>query len=402
MTWRGALAGLFFLAGTAAQAQQAPATDSITRQLNRRLTQGTVPPMVRVVQVRELLLADLRRDEVRQVPQLLAYVAQTVPDSVTAVQPPEAWALLLAAGQFEQLLKRVAADNPFDAPRLARPRLQPPRDGLFDLTQDYLVRHEADLRARARQVRVPAEDSTFLQLALSLLTQRRFSPTSQGLNADLQQFLDRYPRSEYGYFVARAVRPEYKPSRFSYGLDFHSGTGFFTGGLNADFRPVFNFGHGFEFGWDRYMLYLRNYIGTAETRRPYTADGHTWPAGQRLNYYVPELSVGYRLLEAKRLQVTPFVGASWCNFAPAKMEDRKNPDLDFDVTYGHPLTAGLDLNILLWRTESGPEIGSWLLKIRSGVRAARSPQAPAASGTLFYLDVGIGGFGRLMRAQRPG
>jgi hypothetical protein len=380
------------------KAQVAAPTDSITRALNQRLLQGPVPAALRVVQVREGLGEALRANQVRQVPKLLDYLERTVPDSIPRFQYYELWGLLAASGQFKPFLNQVAADNPFDM-RPAFGHRRPPADNLFELTQAYLARHLDELSSRARQAKFQPEDSTFLQLGLQLLALGR-NPVPENLNLDLQRFLSKYPRSNYGYFVSRMVRPEYEPSRFSYGLDFHSGTGFFTGGLNEVFRPLHNVGHGFEFGWDRYFLYLRNYIGSAETRVPYTRNGRTWAAGQRLNYFVPEISVGYRLLESKWLVVTPFVGLSWCNFAPTPADVKKNPDIDTDVTMSGPITAGLNLDVLLWKTNSGMEVGSWMLKIRSGVRPARGPDPQTAQGGLLYLDIGIGGFGRMLRPKK--
>ncbi|HEX8658744.1 MAG TPA: hypothetical protein VF690_14465 [Hymenobacter sp.] len=372
--------------------------DSITQRLNLDLQRGTVSPMVRVVQIREQLAADLRQDRVHQVRQLLAYLERITPDSVTTLLPYEAWTLLAAAGEFNSLVQRIAANNPFKA-RLRAAHQQPPHDGLFELTQAYLARHAPELLARAQQAKVSPEDSTFLQLALPLLTQYRIA-ANDSLNEAMQRFMAKYPHSNYEYFIERMARPTFEPSRFSYGLDFHSGTAFFTGGLGAAFRSKYNIGHGFEFGWDRYMLYLRNYIGVAEARTDFNYAGRTWPSGQRLNYYVPEISVGYCFLDGTRLRLTPFVGVSWCNFAPSTADAKKNPALDMDVTMRGPLTAGLNADVVLWRTQSGSEVGALVLKIRGGARTTKAPLSPATRGVLFYLDVGIGGFGRMMRQKK--
>ena len=401
MKWLFALLGLFVVGVAPAPAQRLSQADSITQHLIEDLRPGTLAPMVRVVLVREQLAAGLRRDQVRQVPMLLDYLTRSTPDSVVRFQPHEKWALLAAAGEFAELLKRVAADQWYYTGGQERPRLRPPQDGLFEATQAYLARHADALRAQARQSRFLPEDSTFLQLGIQVLAlQQRNVP--QALTADLLAFVGRFPQLEYRYFLGSFIRPEYVPSRFSYGLDFHTGTAVFTGGLNKAFRPGFNLGHGFEFGWDRYMLYLRNYIGFAYVREPYHYDGRTWDGGQRLNYYVPEISIGYRLVDNKCLRLSPFVGISWCSFSPPPALVKNNPGINFDVNMRGPLTAGLNLDVLLWKTQSGAEVGSWMLKLRSGVRAAEASLNPATKGALFYLDVGIGGFGRMLRPQKPG
>ena len=317
-----------------AQVISRAASDSISQALVRQY--GSLTTLQRVGVVRQQMEEAVMDERLRQIPLLLGYLARTVPDSVPTVQPREAMSLLLAAGEYDLLLTRVAADKTDQQKQWYQKWALLPPYTLADIADFYLAEHIGPLAARTQNL--AAEEGAFVRILLEVLPRGGLSPED---DTTVQRFRQRYPNSSYGYVLRgfqeqekvkmslrawheRQAREfysfhgttpvdgaEYKLSRFRYGLDFHSGTGFFTSGLNQAFRPLFNFGHGFEFGWDRYMLYLRNYIGTAETRAPYTYDGRTWPTGLRLNYYVPEISLGFRVVESKRLLLTPFAGISW-------------------------------------------------------------------------------------------
>ena len=427
-----------------ALAQVSAPLDSIAQALDQQLGPIPATPLQRAIMVRQQLQDAVLDEQLTRIPLLLEYLARAVPESVPTVQPREALSLLLAAGAFGPLLKRVIADKAALAQRRYRQALLLPPSALGDVADFYLSTHTEALKAQSQSL--TTEEAAFITLLLEVLPRGGVSPA---LDAEIDSFQQQFPHSEYGYLLRdfhnaeqnkislRALQEEEEkqnqlarqaewgaselarrentkkwrvaydawelksghPSRFCYGLDFYSGTGFFTNGLNAAFRPRYNLGNGFEFGWDHFMLYLRNYIGWAEARTDFSYDGHVWPAGQTLNYYIPEVSGGFRLVDRPHFMLTPFAGFSWFYFAPSSSDSKANPALKMDVFMRYPFTAGINLDIPVIKTRNGSELGYWILKVRSGVRAAEAPLRPALHGTLFYLDIGIGGFGRMLRSN---
>ncbi|RYU78464.1 hypothetical protein [Hymenobacter persicinus] len=396
------------LSPAAAQTKPAPADSlrAISRDVATRLGQRP-SDQVRVVQVRELLLEQVQHGPVRELPRLLAYLRQTTADTTVGVRPYEEWALLAAAGDWYSVAEQVRRFSQIGtSPRQQLRYQRLPQDGLFDRTVRRVAQRQDTLRAQIRQARFLPEDSTFLQLFVTLLVPPPAGPAgSPGRQSaarnDIQAFLTQYPATEYGSFLRQFVGPEYAPSRFSYGLDFHSGSGLLLGELPTYFRHGANMGVGFEAGWDQYQLYLRDYIGLGSVRRPFDYGG-PWRQGLKVNYFVPEISLGYRVVDNKRLRLVPFLGLSALLVGPANT-NRDDPDNALDLSFRRPLTAGLNLDVLLWPTTSyglgGYETGSWLLKLRAGVRQAALRRHDGPEGGIIYLDLGIGGFGRMMKRK---
>lgn len=434
------LLGLVTLVSTA---QTQLPVDSLGFLNLRALPDGWLTKQQRVQMIQAQLMEALLDGQPTRIPPIVDYLEHRALSRQSAVSPRVALSLLLAAGAYDQLLQQVVAENPGRAQWVPAKQELLAGNLLASIAESYTAGHIEELSALAQ--RLPPEQAAVIRVLLDVLPRGGVSPA---MDAEMNSFKQQFPHSEYGYLLrdlhnaeqnkirlhalyeeeekqnqqareaewraSELARREYtrnwrvaydawelksgRPSRFRYGLDFHSGTGFFTNGLNATFRPRFNLGTGFEFGWDRFMLYLRNYIGWAEARTDFSYDGHVWPAGQTLNYYVPEVSAGFRLVDRQHFMLTPFAGLSWFDFAPPSSDSKNNPSLKMDVSMRYPFTAGLNLDIPAIKTRNGSEQGYWMLKIRSGVRTAEAPLRPALHGTLFYLDIGIGGFGRMLRS----
>ncbi|QJX45557.1 hypothetical protein HMJ29_00815 [Hymenobacter taeanensis] len=372
----------------------------LQRQVDAQLRKQPTSDLVRTVQVRELLLGHLQHGRVQPIPGLLTYLRENTADTAIHFRPYEEWALLAVSEEFYPLIKQIsrfeAGSQPAEA---ARQYGLLPQDGLFEAATHRVAAREDTLRRAIQQAHFLPEDSTFLQLFVSLLKMREQPTTPAGSTPEVKAFLGQYPDTEYASFLRLFVQPEARPSRFSYGLDFHSGTSILTGNLPTYFRTGANLGHGFELGWDRYQLYLRNYIGLGSVREDFAYRGD-WRQGLKVNYFVPEASVGYMVYKSSRLRLTPFAGFSAFFIAPANSQ-KDNPDNALDMSFRHPLTAGVNLDIKLWQTESyGPtmhETGSWMLKLRAGVRQGQARHHAIFNGSIIYLDLGIGGFGRMMK-----
>lgn len=373
----------------------------VAREVKARLQQRP-SDQVRVVQVREMLSEQVRGGSVRAIPRLLAYLRHSTADTTVALRPYEEWALLTAAGDVYTLsekLRRFGVAG--STPQQERRYQALPQDQLFDLAAQRVAQRQDTIRGIISKAHFLPEDSTFLHLFLELLVPLNSpDPTlSKTRQASVQAFLRQYPDSEYAYFVRQFAQPEYTTGRFSYGLDFHSGGGVLLGDLPTYFRHGANFGVGFEFGWDRYQLYLRDYIGMGRVRQPLEYRGN-WREGLKVNYIVPEASVGYRLVDKPWLRLTPFVGVSALLIGPAS-SGKGDPDADLDLTFRNPFTAGLNLDVPLWKTQGPGEVGSWLLKLRAGVCQGPARHDANLKGGIIYLDLGIGGFGRRVRQRVP-
>ena len=387
--------------------------DSISQALNQQLGGGPATPLQRVVLVRQQLEAAVLDQQWQQIPLLLDYLALAVPQSVPTVQPGEAMSLLLAAGAFGPLLKRVVADQaePVKA-RYGSAGLLPPTL-LADVADFYSGTHVEVLTTQAQAL--PAEESRFVRLLLEVLPRGGVSPD---LDSTIRQFQWRYPSSRYGSvlknFQAREqVKAQLRkwhereesekrkrwenewqqqrstaPSTLESHVDgyLNLGTGYFFGSLGQAFRQRYNFGLGSELCLHRYVLGLRVHFGGVEVRENFTNNGIVYPAGS-ISLTNPEVSVGYQLLQTKKVSLSPFIGVSLYHFTFPEQVPGTGRNGKVQVYLNRPLLAGL---VFDYSPNKESASMNWVLKLHSGLRAAQLPDRPDVSGMIFYLNVGVG------------
>lgn len=404
-----------------AHAQVSVPADSITQSLDRQLGPVPATPLQRAILVRQQLENAVLDEQLTRIPLLLDYLARAVPESVPTVQPREAMSLLLAAGAFGPLLKRVISDGSAPAQRRYRQTLLLSPSTLGDVADFYLATHVKSLTVETKKL--SAEDAAFIQLLLDVLPRGGISPA---IDSTIQFFRRQYPNSPYGYVLKgfqtqeavkaqlrkwhirkeqeRQLRWEREQQAWAVehpqgyagsGHDVHfdgylnAGGGLLTGSLGDVFQLRYNFfGIGSELGLGHVVLCLHTHYGQVGARREFTYDGHTHAAGNYLNCGLAEVSAGYRVISGKRLALSPFVGLSMYSLdIPSQLatngalvENRVRINLQ------RPFTAGLSLDLFLGEREK--EL-SWLLKVRTGVRAAEASLSPEVNGLAFYLNVGL-------------
>ena len=418
------LLALVLLLCASGRAQIVPSRlDSVTQALNQQFPGGHPYTLWRVERVRQQLEEAVLDQQPRRIPLLLDYLTRTVPDTVPTVQPREAISLLLAAGAYGPLLQRVLADKPAQMQRRYRQAPLARPNTLADIADFYTATHIEPLTAQTRKFN--PEEAAFIRLLLEVLPRGGVSPA---LDSTIQRFQQQYPDSPYGYVLqgfqtqeqvkaklrkwrvreAQEWQQQWERRRqqpwggqsdqtyaggMGHGVHFdgylNAGGGFFTGSLGEAFRLRYNmFGIGTELGLGRVVLCLHSHYGEVGARRNFTYDGRPHVAGNYLSCGIAEISAGYRVLSGKRLALVPFVGLSTYDFRFLERVVTSGTLVESGVHIAlqRPLTAGLNLDVYLGGREK--EL-SWLLKVRTGVRAAEASLSPEVSGLAFYLNVGM-------------
>ncbi|MBD0254726.1 MAG: hypothetical protein ICV83_03315 [Cytophagales bacterium] len=360
--------------------------------------------LVRIIQIRQILKQNLLEGAGKKNAPFITYLELNASDTLIPLWPQEQWILFTSALEFttaSNRIKKFSMGLPASWPRDSKYR--PPQDGLYEAALDYVRGRSDELAGAVAQSSLSTEDKQLMGIYLRLLLAGKDKEKTAKLDADIKTYLAAYPATPYESFLRRFIAPEYESSRFGYGLDFHSGTAWFSGKAGTVFNPGANLGHGFEFSWDRYMFYLRNYIGLGKTSQAFTYRGE-WRQGLRINYYVPEVSVGYLLLDTKRIRIVPFAGISAFSVAPTTKEVNADPANDVQLSFKRPFTVGVNLDVKLAPTQhlglGYQEAGFWMLKIRGGFRSARARFDANFTGSVIYLDLGIGGFGKKLKEKK--
>ncbi|MBO2008182.1 hypothetical protein [Hymenobacter negativus] len=396
---------LLLLLGAAPASHAQTPTDTVARQLDANLRQLLVSPTFRVVQVRTEMVQDLQHNRVARLPGLLDYLQHRImlADSIGRITKNERALVLAAAGQFRPLLAQVAADPPYYGRSCLVPWPTPPTDGLQQAAQTYVAAHLDSLVQAARQAHLPTADSIFLTLYLPILANPH-ETISDSLNAGLRRFVRRYPNSALVPTVKGSIRYEIIPSSITLGLNFSLGATFLQGGLADAFTNSVRLGLGGEASWKRYVLYLRASTSNLKPRTTYTFGNAVWLDDQGLNMAQYELLVGYCVLETKWFRVLPFAGASLLEIASYKVNNQIKPEADHRLWFGHPLTAGLnmELNFSNERRFGPGKLGTegWFVQVRNGWRQAQALAGPPTAGSIYFFEVGVGGFARNAGTRR--
>lgn len=407
---------LALLLSSSVRAQIVPdKLDSITQSLNQQFPGGHPYALWRVERVRQQLEEAVLDQQMRRIPLLLDYLTRTVPDTVTTVQPREAMSLLLAAGAYGLLLQRVLADKSAQAQQRYRQAPVARPNTLADIADFYTATHVETLTAQT--LALTQEKARFIQLLLDAMPRGGVSPD---MDAEMQQFRQQYPSSPYNDVLksfqtqeevkvnlrAWHIRQEAEQvarSRQEWGAsstvpsvdqlhfdgEANGGTGYFTGSLGHAFQFRYNLGLGIEFALSRYLISLRTNYGPVAVQEAFTYEGVTYPAGNNTSYSMPEVSLGYCVVNRKRVTFAPYVGAAVGEFSlPEQPGAANGRNGKVHVYLNRPLTTGFIFSFL--PGEPNTKKLNWVLKIRGGVRAAAMSSRPDVNGGMFYLSAGVG------------
>ena len=187
---------LLWFSSARAQVMTPARADSITHSLDQQFPGGPPSDLQRVQLVRQQLEDAVLEQKLRQVPLLLDYLARVVPESAPTVQPREAMSLLLAAGAYGPLLKRVLADKSEQAQRRYRQALLLIPGSLGDMADFCIATHAENLKAQTQKL--PTEEAVFIQLLVEVLPRGGVSPA---IDSTIQRFRQQYTESPYAYVL---------------------------------------------------------------------------------------------------------------------------------------------------------------------------------------------------------
>ena len=410
---------LWLLPGAVSAQVPAVRGDSLAPLPARPLPNGGLTTTQQVNRVRAQLHDALLKKQVGRIPALLDFLARRVPATVFTVRPDEAWALLATTGQFDLLLRRVAAATSVQEAAPPPRRSAGIRDTLLEEANFYLATHADTLTAQTRPL--ADEPGSFVRLLLDMLPRGGTSPLD---DADITRFFKLYPSSPYSYVLTELRRQERERARLRTSMEpppesiragphtidiwkdrepevYHSlrfrldgclggGLGLFTGQLGDNFRLRYSpFSYQPAFALNQFVLGFNLSGSEVKVFRDYTYDGSTCLAGNNMEYLQLELMGGYRFFSGQRLSLTPFIGggASNLSFIERRLYSGALVEKGVRAEFQRALVVACVLDIRLNKEEKQL---NWILKIRAGVRGASLAQHPELSGQVLDLGVGIG------------
>ena len=357
---------------------------------------------------RKLLLQKFTEGDFNKVRQLKDYLVNDVQnEDYAAFSFMEYWLLLYWNQEYQELTQQLALFNSSTIGEFQR-KIKPGKDLLFEKVLNKSRESEILLETFILTSDLNSEQKDFLSMNLKYLLTNESYPliTQDSINILADNFLKNYPGSQFETFTRQFIRVRNIPSKWAFAVEFFSGFGKSTDGLNEVFGTHIPLGITFDICYKKFNLYLRDYIGIGKTKADIINSNITWNKGSKYNLFLPEASLGYTLIDNKRIRLSPLAGISACFFTPTPYDIEKNPDLnDIELHFSPSYAFGLNLDLKL-----GPVPLNVVARNESNYSFIRfrytyciptfERRYSDISGNVHTLTVGFGLFGQKVSRQK--
>ncbi|MEM6642344.1 MAG: hypothetical protein AAF616_05150 [Bacteroidota bacterium] len=355
----------------------------------------------KIEKTRKRLLDAVIEDNLTNISILYQALSKLDDENYLAIYPGEEWLIGYWLRDYQVILDGIGA---YDSAFLTTNgmRVQPSGDYLIYKLKEKIDTRVSELKSQIQTSSYSEEQKDFLALNLDYLLYS--GDNQEQLNSSANSFLKNHPNSEYEDYIREYVRYEFKPSKWGFSFEFFSGYGVFTEDLSRDFTNNVPIGIAFDVFYKKYVLFLRNYIGFSRTTNAIEFDGGTWQEDAQVRVFLPEASVGYTLVDSKRIKFMPFVGISSTSVSPTeydrnRIEEYDKVGLDFTTTY----SFGLNMDLVLGKSGSVPiiswnEEAYWFIRLRYSYNQPQfNKKYEGFEGNFHYITFGFGGFGRKLK-----
>jgi hypothetical protein len=354
---------------------------------------------------RSLLLDKFIEEDLNKVKEIKGYLINEVEnDDYLAIYPGENWLLLYWTREYEELIDVIIAFDENALEKLGQ-QIKPEYDMLYAKIQQKTYIDKPVLKWEIERSNLSSADQDFLLLFLEYLLSNPEDPQNEQerINNLADNFIAKHPESNYVGYIKENIRFRYVSSNWGLAFEFFSGYGLFTGNLSENFKNNVPMGVAFDVEYKKWTLYLRNYIGFSSNIEDRSFNGGVWEKDKQVRIYLPEASLGYTVVDNKRLKISPFAGIASTSVGPTESDIEQNPGvedagLDFTTTY----TGGFNLDYKLnWGTgllaPNSPKYSYWFIRLRYGFAAPQFGQE--YSGGMHYISIGLGGLYRGSRRE---
>ncbi|MBI9036473.1 MAG: hypothetical protein JEZ03_18605 [Bacteroidales bacterium] len=198
--------------------------------------------------------------------------------------------------------------------------------------------------------------------------------------------------------VGDSKRPDFRISKFGYGMHLGIGCGSFAGSLAKQFGPSFNIIYGFDFSYMKSILFIDATIGFNQIKKEYVFE-EGWRKGQGGTVAILNVSYAYKVFDNGELRLSPFAGFGLTEVG----RSNNSPDLEtlsmVDYKYIFGLNADYPLkrvvNLIPTRSLGRKEFIE--AKIRARLYVSRANFAPDLKGYSINLSLSMGISGNAIR-----
>ncbi len=247
-----------------------------------------------------------------------------------ALYPVEFWLLSYWLGDYEAILlsdKSLRLDSLSNDRNL---RIPPQRDYLIPKLFEKSAEKKDTLLQHIKNSKLTEEEKAFMLMKLRYLlsesedTERKKSREELNLLAD--DFLTRYPDSEYADFTRRFIREKYEITRNGFAYSLYSGKFLFTGNLTEYYKHPTLVGITMEAIKNNWVYQLNLSFGFSKTKTDMPANKETWPKNSKAMGGQINLSAGKYVIDTKNFALAPLIGVGVFGLDPNTNSQKDEPD----------------------------------------------------------------------------
>ncbi|MCH5719113.1 hypothetical protein [Niabella hibiscisoli] len=231
-------------------------------------------------------------------------------DDYIALYPIEFWLLSYWLGDYEVILsscKNLNTDSIAQYKNQKTIRIPPQQDYLAPKLLEKSLTSKDSLINQINAAYLSEEEKGFLRLNLAYLLPEQSTPErhQEVLNQMSDDFLTRYPGSDYADFTREFVRIQYKETRNGGSYSFYTGKFLFTGNLTDYYKQPTLFGLAFDIVRNNWIYQLNIAISFTKTKTEMTSDNDIWPEKSKALGGYANLALGKYLIDTKTLALAP-------------------------------------------------------------------------------------------------
>jgi len=350
---------------------------------------------------RTLLLDKFVKGDYESVKKIIKYLDDETKESgYTAFYPAERWLLLYWTENYNEIIKDASNFDKDSFLADFQSKIKPAYDLLPSAVVNKTANSTGILETYIKNSKLNQMDKDFLTMHLnSLLVGVKGYKNDQNIINDMTDvFLQKYPKSKYENFVRAIIRDKMIPSDWALAYEFFSGYGKFTDDLDKHFSKNIPIGIAFDVSYKKWNLYLRDYIGFSKTRYDIPYKSTTWGKGKQANIFIPEISLGYTVLDNKLVKMSPFAGFSGLGISSVKNDIEKNSKLEDVERWTTTYVLGLNFDFKIKNVKSRYNNGYLYIRLRYSYALPNfDKKYNNYGGNVHFITIGIGQLGRFMK-----
>lgn len=355
---------------------------------------------------RRLLMDKFLEGDLEKVKEVKDYLLREVEnEDYVALYPGEKWMIMYWTGEYERLQESILGFNQDSIANYQR-KIFPEQDLLYpkliERSWEELIMLEYNIdRSELDQ---QAKDFLLLHLNFMVSGEPLNQLSQEEVNTMADLYLKAHPGSPYETHIRNNIRYKFAPSKWGLAFEFFTGYGMFTGELSEMFNNQGVMGVSFDVEYQKFTLYLRNYISFGKTKQDQEKNGVVWTKGSQANTFLPEASIGYAVVDNDKLKLSPFAGIGGASISPVTVDVEENPELeDLEIGFSPAYTIGVNMNLKLgWNTSMltfRPDKSYWFVRLRYGYTMPQFNDNPLYNGNIHQLTIGLGGMYRGMKRE---